>query len=318
MRVFIENSSKDINTLKGKSLFCKKLSDVLKRRGVDVIDNFRAEVDISLNLIRLKHFNSRIKILRLDGVCHDTGKNVEGKNVILRKSLQAADAIVYQSKFAKHMSDSFLGVSEKPNRIIFNGSYPISRTSTANTSEKRIIMAFSKWRPHKRLEDAILSFLLANISNSLLVVAGDATKSGIDLLRLRQYFLLPNIHYIGNVNPSILEFYLARASASIHLCWFDACPNSVVEAIAAGVPVVCNNTGGTRELVAPSGGYVCDVDAPNTPQPVNLHHPPSIAIEKIADALKKCIKKKPKIKNSHILIENIADQYLRFMKELMK
>ncbi len=43
--------------------------------------------------------------------------------------------------------------------------------------------------------------------------------------------------------------HLARYSVALVLGEHQGCPNAVLEALAAGVPVVANDSGGTRELV---------------------------------------------------------------------
>ena len=44
----------------------------------------------------------------------------------------------------------------------------------------------------------------------------------------------------------------------IHLAWLDHCPNVVVEAVASGVPVICAESGGTKELVGGFGAVILE------------------------------------------------------------
>ena len=227
MIINIENSSKDPNTLKGKSLFCNKLAKIFRRQGITIIDDINKYADASINVIRIKHQNSKIKILRLDGIWHDTGKNWKQKNLTIKNDLMRADAVIYQSQYAKQMADKYLGIANKPTAVIFNGGVI---QSVRRIKENRFI-AFSKWRPHKRLQDTIESFLLADIPDCQLVIAGDYKNCGIEITKLHKYLDHPSINYIGSVDQKILNHYLKNTIGSIHLCWFDACPNSVVEAL---------------------------------------------------------------------------------------
>ena len=43
------------------------------------------------------------------------------------------------------------------------------------------------------------------------------------------------------------------ADAMIHLAWLDHCPNVVVEALSQKCPVICTDSGGTKEIVGQSG-----------------------------------------------------------------
>jgi glycosyltransferase involved in cell wall biosynthesis len=103
--------------------------------------------------------------------------------------------------------------------------------------------------------------------------------------------------------------YMRHSTALIHLCWTDCCPNSVVEAINQRCPVICNNEGGTHEIVRPSGGIVLDIDDPYDLQPTDLYNPPVVDLKKIADAMVHVSKNRPLIKNDHVDIKNVAQQY---------
>lgn len=320
MKMFIEKSSLSINKIGGKALFCRRLADEFRKvGGIDITDDENSEADVSLNVIRIKHQKSKVKILRIDGVWHDTAKNYRHKNRAIQINLRQADGVIYQSYFAKAMADEYLGEVSCPTKVIYNGSDPsyYEKIKSLTPSEGKVVIAFSKWRPHKRLRDIIESFLLAGIENGLLVVAGDTTKSGLLPREFVEYNQNPSVQFIGNIPQFDLASYLVVSKASIHLCWFDACPNSVVEAICAGVPVICNNVGGTWEIVGPSGGYICMVDREYDLNPVDLYNPPRIDRHLVAENIVRALKEEPVIINRHVNIKNIAGQYLQFIKELI-
>jgi len=292
----------------GRSFFLNALAKELPKQGVEVV--FDGEHDVSLHSIRMWCKSKRPRILRLDGVYHDTGKDWKAKNESLKHHADSADGIVCQSEFSKQMVMRFLGVPEEKIQVIFNGAlfceFPVN-IAIANHH----YIAASKWRPHKRLDDIIESFLIADIDKSLLTVIGDLQKSGIDSDR---YLRNPRIRILGQTDHDKLVAYYMGATASVHLCWFDACPNSVVEAIVAGCPVICNNTGGTHEIVRPSGGIVLNLDEPYDYRPVDLYHPPKIDRNKVAEAMRKCAESRPVITSDHVNIENIAGQYKTFFE----
>jgi glycosyltransferase involved in cell wall biosynthesis len=319
MKVWIENSDQDYNELKGKSLFCKRLADALRKKGIFVTGNPDMKVDISLNVIRLKHFNSKVRVLRLDGVWHNTAQDFKKKNKAIKESLHHAHGVIYQSQFSRNMCDQYLGQSKNPTRVIHNGSDIdfYNQIQGVTFDCKYPVLAFSKWRPHKRLRDIICSFLEANIKDSKLYIAGNLEKSGLSPKEAHSYIAMPQIEYFGMLPQNMLAGLIKGSFASIHLCWFDSCPNSVVETICAGVPVICNNVGGTWEIVLPSGGYVCGVDRPYDLSPVDLYNPPAIDRSKIAEALLHCKAQNPKIENNHVDINNIAEEYIEFFKSLL-
>ncbi len=320
MIVYIPNGLSQDVQLQGKSAFCSRLGHALLSMGVKVTDNPQHEADISLHIIRLKPTKSRIKIVRIDGVWHDTRVDYVKRNKGISESLHKSDAVVYQSQFSSHMGDVFLGKFKGPRAVIYNGADPefFEKAKPVKVSEKNVFVAFSRWRPHKRLRDIIESFLLANIESSRLLVAGDLSRSGLSDKEQKRYFEgCPSISYLGVIDQNRIARYLKIACASIHLCWFDSCPNSVVEAITAKVPVISNNVGGTPELVRLSGGYVCNIDKPYDFKPLDLYHPKPIDRSIIAKAMVKASQKRLPIRNDHVLINEVAKQYLTFMHSLL-
>ena len=311
MRVLFPDIS---NPTSGRGFFLNTLAEELANQGVDVVFGDAAH-DVSLHPIRLWKKTRKPRILRLDGVYHDTGKDWKAKNEGIKASVSAADGVICQSTFSRIMAIAYLDMPVEKSTIIFNGSKVEPKKYDYIFSCKNVFLAVSKWRPHKRLTDIIESFLLAEIDDSELIIIGDTTKSDCDTLK---YSHNNRIIFAGAITDreKLLSYYY-HAIASIHLCWFDSCPNSVVEAICCGCPVITNNVGGTCELVTSSGGVVCHIDQPYDLFPVDLYHPPCIDRVIVAEAMVQMAKEKPKITSDHVDIKNIARQYIEYFKRFV-
>jgi len=308
MRIYLPITNKST----GRHLFCQRLGVAFDDMSIDYTTDIEKPHDVSLHLTKLRCAASASKrVVRFDGVLHNIRD--AGRNKVLRKARKQADGIIYQSKFAKQMCDEYLGKATVPWRIIVNGA-PLSPT----VKSRDYVITASRWRRHKRLADIVESFLLASPANIKLYVAGDLKQCGVDRKTLARYWSHDNIQYLGVLDPETLHNYVKHARAFIHLCWFDTCPNGVVEAIAAGVPVVCNNVGGTHELVRPSGGIVCDVDKPYDLKPVRLYDPPAVDRAVVASAVTRCCDSDISIMRNHVDISNIAMQYYDFLAEVAR
>jgi len=188
----------------------------------------------------------------------DTKKN-RGKNEIIRHDIKYSDAVIWQSEFSKKMVSGILNIIPKMDTVIFNGAENRGRSPGKPTCI-RIIMS-AKWvsdgevRPHKRLKEMCEIVLEYSTRNEVTCwVAGMA-----------DYNPPRPITMLGHLKESALESYLSCADVMLNLCWYDWCPNAVVEAICAGVPVICSNNGGVPEIVKDSG-IILDIDKPMVPE----------------------------------------------------
>jgi len=322
MKVFIPHTDSDINSLNGKSLFCYRLGNELRAQGVEVVCDPNKTVEISLNVIRLTHTKSKIKVLRLNGVYHNSGQDYEKKNANIKRSLQACDAVVYQSNHSCLLCNAFIGHASVPCTVISNGADPAYWKQFKTTNpipNHKIVLAVSKWRPHKRLRDIVGSFLMAELEGTSLVVIGDISRSGLNEYEKSFYRAHPQLVFTGNINQQQLAYYIKQASLAIHLCWFDACPNSVVELLCAGVPVISNNVGGTPELLGlcKLDKLVCRIDEPYNYEPVDLYNPPYIDRQIVADTINDVIQYGVSVDSTQLHIQNIATQYKMFFEELL-
>ncbi len=98
--------------------------------------------------------------------------------------------------------------------------------------------------PEKGFDTAIAAAERAGVP---LVVAGD----GPDGARLRA-LAGPAVHFTGRVSEAELGGLRRRAAAVLAPSrWEEPCPYVVIEAMAAGVPVLASDLGGLPELVGP-------------------------------------------------------------------
>lgn len=67
---------------------------------------------------------------------------------------------------------------------------------------------------------------------------------------------LPNLTFVGYAGWDRLPAVLRACDVFLTLSENEACPNSVLEALASGLPVLYRDSGGTGELVGPGGAPV--------------------------------------------------------------
>jgi len=216
--------------------------------------------EVQLSFVRIQDKKSKIpKVLRIDGVYYDLDSAYKGRNEAIGSSHARADGVIYQSKYAEVMSARYLKPARKPgslSTIIYNG---ISKNWCGEHAEHEgfNIVVSAKWRRHKRLAETIDVFLRC------LHAMPDAVLHVFGMLYDNKKVKHPNIKYYGMVNrKSRMKGVFVYSDLSIHLSKKDCCPNSVVEAIGAGIPVITTNAcGGAAEMCRMTPGcLVCESD----------------------------------------------------------
>lgn len=246
-------------------------------------------------------------ILRLDGLYFDLSNtigNSDQKNRPIIKAYNKADGVIFQSHFDRELFKHFIGPTKCNATVISNGA-PETFSPEGNRMDygyEQTILCSARWRRHKRLDCIINGFLEYGNPNTGLIVIGDKIENPIEH---------PNIRYLGRIPHHDLPCYLRGADAFIHLSWLDHCPNTVVEALCCGLPVLCSHNGGTREIVGDNGIIIhCEEDFEF--KKVNQYDPPQCNKQHVAKGIEQILRWNKKVEAEHLKIEKIAAQYADF------
>jgi len=308
MKVCITNQYKSWSSSKtGKGFFIQRLTLALKSLGVEVTTNPDDKVDINLSIGKdvYKPVNAKKRVLRL-GPAH-IGKYHKKLNAPKVKALNSADGVIYQSEFGKKMCDRFLGKAKCKTAIIFNGANPEDYEISYYKETYNFLASTRTWTKQKRLKDVLKAYKYANISNSILNVAGEVEKNLV-----KKYKDTPGVNFLGRLNQKKLSTYLSEADVLVSIVWLDCMPNSVCEALVSGCKVITNSEGGTAEIAPDMVVKESLWDMKIT----DRENPPSLDYLKLGNLMKDSISMVAP-KRSHVYIDTIAKQYKDFFEEVL-
>lgn len=201
---------------------------------------------VQLSLISVRTRAEMPLVFRVDGIYYDAATDYKKRNLKISKGHSQADGVVYQGEFCKRMCRQYLEPQRKGgfNKVIYNGIEkgwcgPFLAHKGYN------ILVAAKWRRHKRLREITEVFRAYYEANpaARLHVVGDTVEN--------ELISHPGIFYYGHLLLSADEArsLFAMADVFVHISKRDCCPNAVIEAIGAGVPVITSQAcGGTVEL----------------------------------------------------------------------
>lgn len=267
MKIFIPFRNKGIG---GTPTFVQKLTSALQKNGIQVTLVFERDFDILFVIgdcplryaIYAKLFRKKI-IQRLDGVYHPAtpyGKWYFIYNLKMKFIHNfLADFIVYQSKFSQLSCEKFLGKISTASIIIYNGTDTIKilPREVKNSSNHVRLLTFAVFRRRDQIEPIIEAVKLLDARKFSLDIYGTYTEN------LRPIFenFPPSIQFKGKLKN---EDILTRINQYDIFLFSDqsACPNSVIESLAAGLPIAAYNRGSIQELILPhTSGEI--VELPN-------------------------------------------------------
>jgi len=243
MKIFVDGS---------KRAAIKRMFPFWEKMGHKIVVSPQ-EANIQLSVIRIRHKIKGVPVVvRLDGVYYDRGGRYKRNNSSLKRSHLKANGIIYQSDFSRLMCETYLGKrGAKHFTVIHNGINPKGWDNPIEHKNVNI-MSCAKWRRPKRLPELIEIFdgIKKHIPEAKLHVVGKFKKGGRKIPH-------KDVIYYGLVDHDKMAEIYRVGDLYIHLCKRDSCPSTVVEAMAAGIPVITTNAcGGATEMCRLSEGCV--------------------------------------------------------------
>jgi glycosyltransferase involved in cell wall biosynthesis len=168
-----------------------------------------------------------------------------------RKLLRECDVIVFQSELSRKMHEKFVGETLKDFRVILNG---VPTDIFSPNKEPEILAGFPKlvitasFRLHKRLQDAIniVNHLKKKFPSIKLHVIGNMDNLTSEFINRMD---VSNCLFHGKVASLRLPNLYRSCDVGLSPSIFDPCPNSVVEMVACGLPVISVLESGASEII---------------------------------------------------------------------
>ena len=181
-----------------------------------------------------------------------------------------ADYVIYQSHYSLSAWTVRFGPSDLPHTVIHNGvdvsNIPPPTTEQGSHTVELLVVEGTLGDPLQELQTPIAAWeLLQEQDPSTRLTLLGRVHDGLE----HHVPADERVSALGSIPREEVRAHMQRASVLISCEIFPACPNSVIEALAAGLPVVAFDTGSASELVGSEAGaivqYGSDPAKPETP-----------------------------------------------------
>tara|TARA_A100001515_G_C4577308_1_gene211830 strand:+ start:274 stop:1182 length:909 start_codon:yes stop_codon:yes gene_type:complete len=298
----IHLSNVDFNSSSGPNSFGIRLAHELVKREYQIV-NSNEDYDIFLCFIEPASMPRKDCkfIQRLDGIWFKP-EEYETHNKNIRWAYENSHYVIWQSNFDKTMTEKYWGTPNKGSVVhngISLGKFEKIHPEVLKIKNKydRLFVCSASWHRQKRLKENIEFYIKNRKNNDALLVLG----SNPDYIVQGE-----NIIYLGHIPHEICLQIYSVSDWFIHLAWLDHCPNVVVEALSQNCPVICTNSGGTKEIVG-NNGIILNEDNEYNFELTDYDKPYVLTTNKIN--LPEVV-----VNNNYLDIELVCDKYEEIFK----
>ncbi len=238
-----------------------KLVDVVKYEKLDLLHVHYAIPHASAAYMAQQILKSEGINIPFITTLHGTDITLVGKDPsfepVITFSINQSNAVTAVSKSLKEDTYKYFKVKDKAIEVIPNFidlkkfDFPLdheAKLALAPNGEK-IVMHVSNFRPVKRIEDLVKVFYQIRLKTpAKLVLIGDGPdRNKIEQMCRTQYFICDDVKFLGKMKST--EKILSLADLFLLPSETESFGLAALEAMAASVPVITTNTGGTPEVV---------------------------------------------------------------------
>ena len=319
----------------GVTSFRLKFENGLRARGVEVINDPVQEADAVLVLAGTRKLlplwkarRRKIRVVqRLDGINWIHRARWAGPRYTIRAIYgnanlafirrRLADHVVYQSQFIKGWWEDWYKPARVPSSVILNGvdltRYTPNGLHERPTLHYRLLIvegSLAGAQNHGLHNAVSLAHLLAKKHKIELMVVGRVDRRTKNKLKYQTAFRLQFMDTLPREQiPWLMRSSHVLYSAEVN----PPCPNSVIEALACGLPVIGFDTGSLTEIVQGDAGRIVPYGA----DPWKLKSPD---IPSLADAALEVLDDQPRFRNAArsraedaFDVDPMVDHYLKVL-----
>ena len=324
-----------VEGLAGVASFRIKFEEGLRLRGVNITHDVSQQADAVLvlagtrNLLPLWKARRRgMRIVqRLDGInwvhrvrwagLRYTIRAVYGNALLSFIRNRLAERVIYQSEFIKQWWEDWYRPARVPTSVILNG-VDLNRY-TPNGLHERPSQHYRLLIVEGSLVGGLDSGLFdaADLANTLskkfkieLMIVGRVDRRAKNNLKGQNAF---RIQFMGAIPREQIPWLMRSSQLLFSAEVNPPCPNSVIEALACGLPVIGFNTGSLAEIVQGDAGRLVRYGG----NPWKLE-PPDISA--LADAATEVLEDQPRFRQpardqaeSKLGLDMMVDEYLKIL-----
>lgn len=324
-----------VDGLAGVASFRLKFENGLRSRGVDVTHDLSQPADAILVLAGTRHLlplrkaravGTRI-VQRLDGLNWVQRVRWAGLRYTLRAiygnanlsfiRARFAEHVIYQSQFIKGWWEDWYRAARVPSSIILNGvdlsGYTPNGLHERPSSHYRILV----------VEGSLAGGLDSGLYHAVDLASALSQKHKIELLivgrvdgRTQNKFnrqIAFRIKFMNTVPREHIPWLMRSAHLLFSAEVNPPCPNSVIEALACGLPVIGFDTGSLSEIIHGDAGRL----VPYGGDPWKLENPD---IPGLANAAVELLEEQARFRNSArdraetvFALDKMVDEYLKIL-----
>jgi glycosyltransferase involved in cell wall biosynthesis len=211
--------------------------------------------------------------------------NWKRQNEVMAQAYHRADYVFWQSEFCRRAADQFLGKRVGKGEILFNAiDMELFAPTERGVDRPFTFLLTGKIGRHLgyRLESTINGLAKARNAglDAKLKIAGWVEDISFVRSLVERHGLSNHIVMTGPYTQEQAPSIYLGGDAYVMTKYLDPCPNTVIEAMACGLPVLYSASGGVPELVGDESGIGLPV-----PEEWNTVHVPSA--ETIAEGMLK-------------------------------
>jgi len=240
------------------------MNNCISRFGPDILDLHWVYPDTWAALKWAGKFNKKIIVTARGNESIYYFNSRKGRQRIAN-ILQNVDHVICVSQDLKNKLVEDYGLTESNISVIPNGidegkfhfmDKIQARQHIGLKQDKKYILSLCRLSLEKRIGDLIKAFAILKPDDTELIIAGDGPEGEKLEILSEELKVDARVRFVGEVKHEDAAYWFNAADEYCLPSSGEGCPNTVIESLACGTPVVATNVGGIPDLINEDNGIL--------------------------------------------------------------